>query len=174
MTATVRLLVPGDVAMYRAMRLTALRDHPEAYSASYEQEAAMDDAFFASRLDGATDGAFAGTFGGFVGTMLVGITGLRQHPSPKMCHGGHVFSVYVDPAHRRGGHAGLLMDAVFAQARRLGLALLTLDVTVGNDRARRFYVSRGFVSNGIARRYLRVQGRYYDEEQMQLDLDDAP
>ena len=165
--------------MYRAMRLTALRDHPEAFAASYEQEKAMDDAFFVSRLGGATDTAFAGTFGSFVGgsfvdSALVGITGLRQHPSPKMCHGGHVFSVYVDPAHRRDGHAGLLMDAVISQARRLRLALLTLDVTVGNDRARRFYVSRGFVSNGIARRYLRVEGRYYDEEQMQLDLDDTP
>lgn len=173
MSASVRLLVPGDVGQYRAMRLTALRDHPEAYSASYEQEAALDDAFFADRLGGASDTAFSGTFGSFVDAALVGITGLRQHPSPKMCHGAHVFSVYVDPAHRRGGHAGLLMDAVIAQARRLGLALLTLDVTVGNDRARRFYVSRGFVSNGIARRYLRVHGRYYDEEQMQLDLDDA-
>lgn len=174
MTTLVRLLVPGDVAQYRAVRLTALRDHPEAYSASYEQEVAMDDRFFADRLGGATDAAFAGTFGSFVDGRLVGITGLRQHPSPKMCHGGHVFSVYVDPAHRRDGHAARLMDAVITQARDLGLALLTLDVTVGNDRARRFYVSRGFVSNGIARRYLRVQGRYYDEEQMQLDLDDAP
>jgi len=63
------------------------------------------------------------------------------------------------------------MDAVTAQARRLGLALLTLDVTVGNDRARRFYVARGFVSNGVARRGLLVNGRYYDEERMQLDLD---
>lgn len=167
--------------MYRAMRLTALRDHPEAFAASYEQEKAMDDAFFVSRLGGATDTAFAGTFGSFVGgsfvggsfvdSALVGITGLRQHPSPKMCHGGHVFSVYVDPTHRRDGHAGLLMDAVISQARRLRLALLTLDVTVGNDRARRFYVSRGFVSNGIARRCLFVDGRYYDEEQMQFDLD---
>ena len=171
MTGEVRLLVPADVAQYRAMRLAALRDHPEAYSASHEQEAGMDDDFFIERLGGATAQAFAGTFGSFVDGTLVGITGLRQHPSPKMRHGGHVFSVYVDPAHRRGGHAGLLMDAVIARARAIGLALLTLDVTVGNDRARRFYVARGFVSNGIARRYLRVGGRYYDDEQMQLDLD---
>lgn len=173
MTISVRLLTPADVAQYRPMRLAALRDHPEAYSASFEQEAAMDDAFFIDRLGGATAQAFAGTFGSFVGTLLVGITGLRQHPAPKMRHGGHVFSVYVDPAHRRGGHAAGLMDAVIAQAGALRLALLTLSVTVGNHHARRFYVARGFVSNGIARRCLHLAGRYYDEEQMQLDLDMA-
>ena len=171
MTGVVRLLIPDDVAQYRAMRLAALREHPEAFAASYEQDAGMDDAFFVSRLGGATAEAFAGTFGSFVDAVLVGITGMRQHPWPKMRHGAHVVSVYVDPAHRRGGYAGRLMDAVTAQARRLGLALLTLDVTVGNDRARRFYVARGFVSNGVARRGLLVNGRYYDEERMQLDLD---
>jgi len=169
----VRLLVPGDVAQYRAMRLAALRDHPEAYSASFELESAMDDAFFIARLGGTTDGAFAGTFGGFVGETLVGITGMRQHPAAKMRHGAHVVSVYVDPAHRRGGHAGRLMDAVTAQARALGLAWLTLDVTVGNDRARNFYIARGFLPAGIIRRGLCVNGRYYDEERMQLDLDNT-
>ena len=131
----------------------------------------MDDDFFVSRLGGATEDIFAGTFGSFVGTILVGITGMRQHPGPKMRHAAHVASVYVDPAHRRGGHAAHLMDAVIAQARALGLALLTLDVTVGNGRARNFYTARGFVSNGIARRCLLVEGRYYDAEMMQLDLD---
>lgn len=173
MTAVVRLLIPDDVAQYRAMRLAALRDHPEAFAASYEQEAGMDDAFFASRLGGATAEAFAGTFGSFVDQTLVGITGLRQHPTPKTRHAAHVFSVYVDPAHRRGGHADRLMDAVIAQARALGLVLVTLDVTVGNDRARNFYVGRGFTSNGINPRGLCVNGRYYDEERMQLDLDRA-
>jgi len=173
MSSSVRLLTPTDAASFRAMRLNALRDHPEAYSASYEQEAGMDDAVFAARLGGATAEAFSGMFGAFVDHTLVGITGLRQHPAPKTRHAAHVFSVYVDPAHRRGGHADRLMDAVVAQARDLGLVLLTLDVTVGNDRARNFYVGRGFASNGINRRGLCVNGHYYDEERMQLDLDRA-
>ena len=34
----IRLLVPDDAAVYRALRLRALREHPEAFTSSFEEE----------------------------------------------------------------------------------------------------------------------------------------
>ena len=45
-----RQLGAGDAAAFRALRLEALRLHPEAFGAAWEEEAALDDAAFAARL----------------------------------------------------------------------------------------------------------------------------
>lgn len=166
-TYSVRRLGRDDLAAYRVIRLAALRQHPEAFSSSFEEESQLDLEGFAHRVPEHPPGA---TIGGFDGPTLVAIAGLSVVPRLKTRHKGVVVGVYVDPAHRGTGLAGDIMLAVIAAGRRANLALLQLTVTAGNDPARRLYERFGFLSYGLERRALLVGDRYYDETLMALDL----
>ncbi|GMA87805.1 hypothetical protein GCM10025868_30550 [Angustibacter aerolatus] len=48
---TVRALSADDWEEYRAIRLEALRDAPDAFSSSLDEEAAYDEAFWRLRMD---------------------------------------------------------------------------------------------------------------------------
>jgi ribosomal protein S18 acetylase RimI-like enzyme len=167
MTYAIRALATIDVEDYRRVRLDALRRHPEAFGADYEEESRLDRAQFAERL--ATPDLTR--FGGFADGNLVGLAGLRIRSGTKERHKAHLFSMYVDAAHRRTGLADQLVGAVVAGARTAGAVVLHLSVTVGNAPAQRLYRRAGFTVYGVERRSLKVDGQFHDEELMALDLD---
>ncbi len=109
----VRPLGASDVDAFRRVRLEALRLHPEAFGSAYEDEVQLDRAQFAERLAAAR---FT-RFGGFAGDDLVGLVGLQVRAGAKERHKGHLFSMYVDAAHRRSGLSEQLVKAVIAGAR---------------------------------------------------------
>jgi ribosomal protein S18 acetylase RimI-like enzyme len=76
----------------------------------------------------------------------------------------------VLPEFRRQGIARALVDHVVAQARTCAL-VLRASVETTNAKARRLYAEAGFRSLGVERRSLRVDGRFYDEDHLFLDLD---
>jgi ribosomal protein S18 acetylase RimI-like enzyme len=163
----IRRLDGMDAHILRPLRLAALRLHPEAYSTAYEEEVQVpiDDLARRLLLPPAT------MFGGFVGHSLVGMTGLIQEMRAKTRHKATVFSVYVEAAHRGGGLGGALVEAAISHAHAAGVRMLHLTVTVGNDAARRLYEQLGFRSIAIEPRALLVNGTFYDDEHMIMDLD---
>lgn len=163
----IRRLDGMDVHILRPVRLAALRLHPEAYGTVYEEEAQvpLDDLARRLLLPPAT------MFGGFVGHSLVGIAGLFQQTRIKTRHRADVFTVYVDAAHRGSGLGQALVEAAVTQARGTGVRVLQLTVTVGNDAARRIYERVGFRGFATEPRALLVNGLFYDNEHMLLDLD---
>lgn len=158
----IRRLGPADTEAYRAIRLEALLNKPEAYSSSHEDEAGQPMAFFADRA--------TRTFGCFVGDALVGMAGLIVPPGTKTRHKGLIVSVYLRPAHRGHGLARQLMEFVIAEARSANLALVQLAVTVGNAPAERLYQALGFQSYGTEKDAIRVDGVSFDETLMWLAL----
>lgn len=163
----VRALTVADLDEFRRVRLDALRLHPEAFGMAYEDEVQLDRAQFAERLTAAN---FT-RFGGFADGRLIGLVGLQIRTGRKEQHKGHLFSMYVDAAHRGSGLAQRLVEAVIAAAREAGVVVLHLSVTTGNGTAQAFYRRMGFTVYGVEKRSLRVDGRYYDEDLMALDLD---
>jgi ribosomal protein S18 acetylase RimI-like enzyme len=167
MNYLVRTLGAEDVDEFRRVRLDALRLHPEAFLASYEDESVLDRAQFAERL--ATPGLTR--FGAFAHAEMVGLVGLQVPSGAKIRHKAHLFSMYVADGHRRTGLADRLVQAVIDAARQAGALLLQLTVTAGNARAQDLYKRMGFRLYGTERRALRLGDRFYDEELMGLDLD---
>jgi ribosomal protein S18 acetylase RimI-like enzyme len=162
----IRTLGVADADDLRRVRLEALRLHPEAFASAYEDEVKLDRSQFAERLvaPGFT------RFGGFAGADLVGLAALHIRPGIKERHKAFLFSMYVHAAHRRSGLAQRLVDAVIAGACDAGAVVLRLTVTVGNAPAQRLYHRMGFAVYGVERRALLIDGVYYDEELMELDL----
>src|SRR5262249_40100085 len=158
MSYEVRALTVADVDDYCRVRLDALRLHPEAFGAAYEDEVQLDRSQIVERLEasGST------RFGGFADGRLVGLAGLQIRSGVKERHKGYLFSMYVDGAHRRSGLAQQLVEAVIVAARQAGAVVLHLSVTIGNVPAQRLYRRMGFAVYGIERRSLRVSGVFHD------------
>ncbi len=75
------------------------------------------------------------------------IGSLWLHRGP---HGrAHLYDLFVDAAHRRRGHAGRALEALFDEARRLGARQLGLNVLAANAGARRLYEQLGFAAHSL-------------------------
>jgi histidinol dehydrogenase len=64
------------------------------------------------------------------------------------CDELYVWRLMIDANHQRKGHGRLAMAWVVEEARRLGVAQVGLSHVLGNDDARSFYASLGFVATG--------------------------
>ena len=67
---------------------------------------------------------------------------------------GEIAAFYVLPSHWRRGIGRLLCEQALAEARTRGFAEVVLWVLESNERARRFYHSLGFRSDGATRVFL--------------------
>lgn len=166
----IRPLGPADAPAFRALRIRALREHPEAFGRTPEEVDAVEVIAERFRQDEASDRDFV--LGAFDGESLVGMAGCHRENALKHRHVGYIWGVYVAPERRRRGLARRLFTETVARAGTWPhLESLWLDVTTVNEGARALYASCGFRTAAIKPRSLKVGTRYYDEELMILDLE---
>ena len=162
--ATICLLGPNDVAIFRALRMTMLQDAPGAFGASMQDEAALSEEAWAARIGPDDDSA---VFGAFIDGNLVGSIALSRQRPVKMRHKALIWGVFVTSSARGQGLARRLMQAMIAHARTLpDLRQVTLSVAAWNTRASELYRSLGFVQYGREPEALCVDGEWLDECQM--------
>jgi ribosomal protein S18 acetylase RimI-like enzyme len=174
--ARVRALTPDDAAALQALRLAALRESPDAFGSTYEEEADTPLATIAERLrDGEADRSsfILGALDADGGDRLVGLAACFRQRARKERHRATVGGMYVAPEVRGRGIGAQLLDAVVvrARARWPELEQLTLTVVPTSAAARALYLSRGFRSFGVAPRALKEgDHRYADLEHLWLPL----
>ena len=159
----IRLLAPADAAAYRAIRLSGLKDTPEAFGSTFDAEVAKPLAWFFDRLT-ASD-----VFGALREREILGVAGFAVRDGAKEAHKGLLWGMYVRPEARGTGVARRLVETVIDFARPR-VELIQLSVVVGNEPARRLYARLGFVEYGIEKNSLKFGGRYYDEILMARQL----
>ena len=164
----VRELTVDDADEYRALRLRALREEPEAFGSSWEEESARPPEVAIARLQATNQMAF----GGFDDHgNLVGMVWLYRHDGIKSRHKADVISMYVASEVRGQGLGRMLLEAAIARARETpGLEHLLLAVVTTNTAARKLYRSLGFEPYGREPLALKLGDRYLDEEMMVLFL----
>nr|WP_280819009.1 GNAT family N-acetyltransferase [Tianweitania sediminis] len=162
----IRPLTAADAAAYRAIRMEALHDTPEAFSASPEDEADLSDADMALRCEPAVPGV---TIGAFSGATLIGTACYLPERRAKTRHKATMVAVYLKPAWRKTGVGRAMVEAIIAHARKERVILLC-NATMHNLPARRLYHALGFVPYGVERDALIINGQSYDEELLMLDL----
>jgi 3-hydroxyisobutyrate dehydrogenase-like beta-hydroxyacid dehydrogenase/ribosomal protein S18 acetylase RimI-like enzyme len=156
---TVRRLRREDAHTFRTVQLDALKEHPNAFSASVEDELTLPIDAFERRLESGE------VFGAFAVGALVGIVTLQPGALRKRRHVAMLWGMYVVPTVRRTGVAAYLM-AVALEHASAQVDQVELFVNTENDVARRFYRRFGFVPYGHMRRALRVDGRDYHAEML--------
>lgn len=171
---TIRQLTQADAALWRALRLRMLREHPEAYSSSYEEQVSWPLDRFAERLWEPND-QVSFIVGAFDGGLLVGSCGLARERGLKERHKASITSVYVAPEVRGHGLGRALLQEAIRRARGIeGLEQLLLGVTDRSEAARGLYVSLGFEVYGREPRALKIGDRYLGEDLMVLWLREQP
>lgn len=146
----IRRLDPEEWSTYRAVRLAALRDAPEAFGGTYAHSAAYDERRWRDWC--AQPSWFAFNDGEPVGMVRVAqLDGDRNPSFPEL------ISMWVAPRSRGTAAATGLVRHVLDWAREERHDGVTLRVIETNSRARSFYERVGFVDDGS--RHILPDGR---------------
>lgn len=155
-SVTIRRLRDGDVAVFRLIRMEALRQEPSAFASTAADWEALADEEWRRRLR-------APVFVAFRGGQPVGIMGLMRQGASKMAHRATIVMVYVRQELRGTGVAARLLDALVAHAGEQSIRQLELAVSVENPAGIRFYQRHGFVEYGTVPGGFLHEGREVDE-----------
>ena len=168
----IRELEARDASTYRKLRLRALKEHPAAFSSSYEQQRGWSLENFAERLRRTSLSPNSFILGGFLDDRLVGTVGLYREEGTKLMHSAEIVGLHIAAEYQGKGYGRALLLAALDRARQMpGLVLIRLSVVSTNEPAKSLFASLGFETYGVGRRALFVGDEYLDEELMALDLD---
>ena len=144
--------------------MRALREKPEAFGSSWEEENERPLEQTIARLQDHNMIAF----GGFDDDgALVGMVRLLRHDGVKVRHKADIISMYVAPEARGRGLGRQLIEAAIAHARETpDIEQLLLAVVTTNIAARNLYLATGFEPYGMEPLALKLGDRYLDEEMM--------
>ena len=136
----VAIASPADWQRVRSLRLSALRDAPDAFGSTFEDESQRPPEWWIERIQSSGSVTFIAAGSGDTGIAVLG-----PYRSPPDCG---VFSVWVAPEHRGMGVGDALMSALIAQAQTQGVGRLVLNVARQNLPAKRLYSRHGFCPTG--------------------------
>lgn len=161
---TVRRLKGADWPEFRRVRLAALGESPEAFSATLAEEEASDEASWLERVQRSP--RFLAESGGAV----VGMASLGRYQGAEgeSENSGELYGLWVTPALRGTGVATALVNAASRQASDDGRSHVVYWVSTSNGRAVAFASGLGFRPTDD-RRPMRGVG-HADEEEIAMTL----
>ncbi len=161
---TIRQIETDEVMTFHEFRLAGLKQCPEAFGSTYDEELQFSAAEVESRFLGSGDDFVLGAYEEW---NLVGMVGLQRATRIKRRHGAFVWGMYVAPVARGKGIGDALLDELVARAKKIdGLLQLHLSVITKCQAARRLYVAHVFESYGVEPRAHNQDGDLLDIEHM--------
>jgi ribosomal protein S18 acetylase RimI-like enzyme len=146
---TIRRLVPANAAAYRELMLEAYERHPDAFTSSVSERAALPLSWWEARLSEEPEASDV-VLGAFAEDRLAGVAGLSFEIREKARHKATLFGMYVPSAFRQRGLGHSLVLAALEHARsRPAIKLVQLTVTHGNVAAQALYERCGFLQFGL-------------------------
>ena len=158
----VEVLTENQWPRLRGIRLSALRDHPAAFLASHEREAAYDEQRWRQEF---SRGEWNIMLTGYKEIGLLGVTREQGMPSQEC----YLEYLWVSPDFRRSGVGSMLLRTVLDRLRGEGIHTVWLYILDGNVDAMRLYQRFGFQRTN--QRQLLPDHPAGSEERMKLRLD---
>ncbi|MCU9592520.1 GNAT family N-acetyltransferase [Bacillus velezensis] len=110
----IRRLTANDTKPDTDIRLKALKDHPDAFAVSYEEEKEWPSEKFKARLESGN----AIVLGAFEKDRLMGILKISKHSLFNLRYIPVIGSMYISPKHRRSGAGKALLTEAISQAAK--------------------------------------------------------
>jgi ribosomal protein S18 acetylase RimI-like enzyme len=143
----IRRIQPEDVESFWKLRLKALKDHPDAFGASYEESKDTPIQIVRERLINSNTNFVIGDFTD--AGELIGMVGFRQEHSKKMQHKGMIWGMYVDKSYQGQGIGKKLLTEIITIVDQITeIEQINLIVVDYNITAKRLYESLGFTTYG--------------------------
>jgi len=156
-----KLLAHDEWCRLRDIRLSALRESPDAFLSRYEQEKEFgEDRWRAEFIRGDWNI-------GILEDRTVSLLGATREPGSP-AHECYLEYMWVSPEHRRSGIAIRMLTVVLGRLRAAGVRTVFLWVLDGNETAMRLYKRAGFARSNYRQPLPSQPGR--TEERMHLDL----
>lgn len=169
MQVNYRLLNSRDIEKYKLIRLDCLKNYPEHFGDSHEEEINATQKFYRI-LNTEDDSSFL--FGAFTGYRLIGICGFLKDGRIKTRHRGDLVQFYVAPQYSGLGFGKTLMEYTIIRAFDDPLIdQILLSVVYTNENAIRLYQKFGFTSYGIIENYFKDKGQSWSQMFMYLTRD---
>jgi ribosomal protein S18 acetylase RimI-like enzyme len=164
MNITYRKITKVDADTYWQLRLSALKDSPDAFASSYEESLGRPLDEVANRINEKEDNFILGAFDG---NRAIGMVGFQREQAIKIKHKAFIWGVFVYTEYRGLGIAKKLMEEVIDHAKKLGnLRQIRLEVASHNESAKKLYSRFGFETFGCEKDALFINGKYNDEDFM--------
>lgn len=161
-------LAPGDAEAYLSFRRRMLSNAPWAFSATVDDDVALDLQFLRSAL-AEPENAILAVRDDDDPASLLASAGIVRMKSPKFSHRAKLWGVFVDPRHRRRGLGRAVTAAAVDLARSWrGVAFVDVGVSANSPDAHAIYRTLGFVEWGREPETIAYQGKRYDEIYMAL------
>ncbi len=158
-----------DLHAFKALRIEAVLDTPEAFGESSSEVTLRGDESFIYNLSDHNRGDFV--VGTFDHNNLIGVAGFYREAFEKFRHKGNIWGVYVTPTYRGQGLGKPMLGKVIETVRaRTNVKQLRLTVVTKNVAAVQLYQSLGFKIFGTELQSLNLDDVFYDEHYMQLQL----
>lgn len=139
-----------NVSHFKTVRLRALKDTPQAFSATYAKESQFDNAEWIRRTERMNGDRGIG-FVALDGDNACGIVGAFLDTNDATQ--AQLVSMWTAPTHRQRGVGRLLVNEILGWARSREVRILLLMVTPNNEQAMRFYERLGFTRTGRTELY---------------------
>ncbi len=141
----------------RTLRLRAVKEEPEAFGRTFEEEQAIPEADWKKKIEETT------YLGARDGKELVGTINIVRQKGEKLKHWATIYSVYVIPEQREGGVGRQLMEKAIQELKETpGIIKAVLYVCETQKTAITLYESLGFQPVGAFKKEMQVDGQYYD------------
>jgi ribosomal protein S18 acetylase RimI-like enzyme len=140
----IKVLTREDWSTYKVLRLSSLRDSPDSFGSTFEQESNLTDLEWASRLEPSVKTKhlipFVATHNGVpAGLAFVLVHGENDKTA---C----IYQMWVSSSERGQGIGKSLMSNIISWAKKSNLQNILLSVTTTNTPAISLYTSVGFKS----------------------------
>lgn len=136
----VAIATPADWERVQRLRLAALRDAPDAFCSTFDNEASKPPEWWIDRLASSGSVTLIAVEPSDSGMAVLGPRG-----APQDCG---LYAMWVAPEHRGAGIGDALMTAAIERAREQGFRRVVLDVGRQNLAAQRLYLRHGFSFTG--------------------------
>jgi ribosomal protein S18 acetylase RimI-like enzyme len=146
----IKPITPLNASVFRAVRLRALEDAPQAFTSTYAKESQLPESEWLARAERMNGERGAG-FLAMDGEHACGIVGvfLDQNDRSRAL----LVSMWTAPTHRRQGVGRLLVEEVLNWSHLRRVRTVLLMVTAINESAIRFYERLGFTRTGRTEPY---------------------
>lgn len=142
----IKILTPANWELYKSVRLNSLRDTPDSFGSTYDQEITLSDAEWQSRLDLKFRDIDALPLVAELDGQPIGVAwGLIHKPDLRIAH---IYQMWVSPELRGKGIAKSVLREIEAWAISRGCDLMALAVTTSNEAAVNLYKTFGFINAG--------------------------
>ena len=156
----IRKLDPDHWFIYKHLRLSALKNDPQAFIGIHEEKLKVGDEAWKSQFNYEhTKILFV-----FEGNQAVGMAGYDINHYTKNAHVASIYYVYIHPDYRKQGLGTQLLTAVIEDIKTLHPQVIKLKLEVSSAQlgAIHMYEKAGFVRCGTYKMEIKYSEEYYD------------